>query len=131
VGPPIFSFIFSPKTHIIPIGTFTLMGGSMAENEENNGIFDMDELLDFITEETTTLQTFIYDNCIDEADKEDQMKMAVKKTVKKTIEHITSEIFLHFRDEICKIKEEYSQKLIEEQQKILDRYSAVINKIIQ
>lgn len=101
------------------------MGGSMAE--EGNGTYNMDELLDFISTETNKLGEFIYDECIDDSDKETKMRVVVKKTV----DHIVAEIFLHFRDEICKIKEEYGLKLIEEQQKILDRYSAVINKIIQ
>lgn len=92
-----------------------------------NGVYDMEELLDLISTKTTELENFIYEDCIDDADKENRMRMAVKKT----IEQITTEIFLHFRDEICKVKEEYGQKLIEEQQKILDRYSTIINKIIQ
>jgi hypothetical protein len=72
-----------------------------------NGIYNMDELLDFINEETGKLGGFIYDECIDDSDKDTKMRMAVKKT----IEHITTEIFLHFRDEISNVKEEYSQKL--------------------
>jgi len=64
---------------------------------------------------------------MDDSNKDSQMRI----TVKKTIDLIVSETINHFREQVMQIKEQYSQKLIEEQQKILDRYSAVINKIIQ
>jgi hypothetical protein len=87
----------------------------------------MPDIAKYVEQEIQVLSQFIYDDCIDEPVYEEKMRYAVKKT----IEGIVASLALAHETELSRVKEQYSQKLIEGQQKILDRFSAVIDKIIQ
>jgi hypothetical protein len=88
---------------------------------------DIEELNEFISSEVTGLQIFIQNDCIEDSDYNDKADLAIKKT----IDHIVAEMHLHYESQISGIKEAYAEKLQEEQQKILDRYSELLNKVIQ
>lgn len=88
------------------------------------GIENLDE---FISNEVESLKEFIQNDCIDESEYYDKADMAIEKT----INLIVAEMHLHYESQISEIKEAYSEKLNEELQKILDRYSILLNKVIQ
>jgi len=78
----------------------------------------------YVQSEIKTLSDFIYEDCIDEPEKENKMRYAVKKT----IESILANILVVQEIELSKIKEEYYTKLISDQQKIMNQFSGILDK---
>jgi len=78
----------------------------------------------YVQSEIKTLSDFIYEDCIDEPEKENKMRY----TVKKTIESILANILVVQEIELSKIKEEYYTKLISDQQKIMNQFSGILDK---
>lgn len=88
---------------------------------------DIENLEELIKNEVDNLKEFIQNDCIEDTDFYEKSDMAIEKTV----DLIVAEMHLHYEEKISEIKEAYSEKLLEELQKILDRYSILLNKVIQ
>lgn len=81
---------------------------------------------DYIGGEAESLKTFIYDDCVSEAEYEEKVNFAVDKT----ISNIVHALKCYHEQETSKIKEACANKIIENQQAIMAQFASLLTKTI-
>jgi AICAR transformylase/IMP cyclohydrolase PurH len=86
-----------------------------------------EKMTEFIDGEMNTLQSFIRDNVMRADDpSEDVSDHAIEKSIKLIVATLNS----FQQKEISRIKEEYCQKALEDQQKLMALFSGVLDKAV-
>jgi len=88
-----------------------------------------EQLAELIDGEINNLQNFIKTEVINSNDPTD-MEGISDQAIEKSIKYIVATLNSFQQEEISKIKEEYCQKALEDQQKLLAQFSGILDKAV-
>ena len=88
------------------------------------------ETEEFVISEIRKLQSFIAGSSVLESDDPSAQEEVSNNAILKSIQYITATLRVFQQEEISRIKEEYCQKTIEENQKLLSQFSGVLDKAV-
>ncbi len=80
----------------------------------------------FVAEQIQDLQSFIYDECIENSGYEETSNYAINKTIR----NVVSTISRAYEEELSTVKEQYYQKALDNQQGLLAQFSEILDRAV-